>query len=115
MIHEQEPEIVTRSTGNEMHCYPIYRHLSNCEDLDLSPTSQLQIYVFQHEDLKDELGKAIKEYRGEYVFSTGIVFPDWLEGRVEDLSAETLQSLEYKMELGYKIAPSDIEKIRSNR
>lgn len=107
-----EPKIVTSDSADWSPPENTYVHLDNCDDVDQD--SRLQIYTFEHEEREDELLDTLNALRSEYIFATGIIFPDWIESEIDEYETELLNGLSWVIAFGESPRPEDVEIIRDH-
>lgn len=86
-----------------------YLHLEDRDEWD--GLTVPHFYVFESDDLIDELGETIDELRNEYIFAQGIAFPDWMADEMP-LEPAVFETLEWYITLTESLEPEDLEKIR---
>lgn len=87
-----------------------YVHLDDTDELD--HTKKFTVYVYRDEDRYDELAETITEYRHNYVFATGIVWPSWMRDEMP-LETDVLLALEWAIALGGKLDPDLLASVQS--
>jgi hypothetical protein len=92
----------------------IFAHLDEYEEVSISPpdAKTLHIYAFEREGRRDELLRVQEELEQDYIFSTILVWPDWVEDRADGFSTEMFKALEWVIALGHRPHPDDVEVIR---
>ena len=107
-----EPKIVTSESEEWSPPEDTYVHLDDYDDTESAP--RLQLYTFKHEEKEDELLETINTLREEYIFATGIIFPDWIESKIDEYETELLNGLSWLIVFGEVPRPEDVEIIRDH-
>ena len=100
MVDEEDIPSV-EITMDEEHLNPgpseyTYVHLSDFDpDMDRSFGEQVHCYVFESDDMMDELMETIRSERDGFRFSQGVVFPDEAREEVSDADTERMRALEW--------------------
>jgi hypothetical protein len=68
-----------------------YVHIDDFDPDSLTKSSPM-VYTFSSMDRLDELQSVTSEAQEQYVYAQGVVFPDWMEGHVEDIPNEVLDA-----------------------
>lgn len=115
----ESPEVVTYSddssdTSSESEL--VYIHLDEYEDAEtnVADMKRIRIYSFEDEKRESELLDAISGLRKDYIMTTGVVFPSWVEGEIDNLGTETLNALTWVTALGERPEREDLEVIRKH-
>lgn len=92
-----------------------YCHLDEFDDLEYDAVSseQLHLYVFDSENRHNELEQTVSGLREQFIFAVGIVYPDWLEGDIEQLDSCVLNGIEFSAALGEEITESMVAKLQT--
>lgn len=107
-----EPKIVTSDSNEWSPPENTYVHLDDYDDTE--PAPRLQLYTFEHEERHDELSETINALKSEYIFATGIIFPDWIESEIDEYETELLNGLSWVIAFGEVPRPGDVEIIRDH-
>lgn len=58
------------------------------------------IYCYRSEIEQNDLMSVVNEFQRQYIFASGVIFPDVIEEFMPDLSVEELNAIEWVMVLG---------------
>lgn len=99
-ISEQEPSIE-------------FLHLDDCKSRSNDELNNIRphIYTFENEEREDELLEFANSLVDDFIFTTTVVWPNWMNGEVKNLDTEVLKSFEWMIAMGAKPKPDDVEVI----
>lgn len=96
----------------DIACGPKWHHIDEF-DADEIQTVMWghKVYVFEEEDREEDMKDLVESLRKEYIMIRGIVLPDMLRGRVEELSNGERINIELRLLTGGDVSGYIDEKL----
>lgn len=85
---------------NEWNHEHVYVHVNEVDEPDEYEGMTPHIYCYESERDQYDLPAVISEFRSQFIFAQGVVFPDIIEEFMPDLGVEELNAIEWTMVLG---------------
>lgn len=101
-------EVVTDSQ-NRITPKSAYVHLDDADEYDTDEVGDILYVYIVGDDRVDELNDEVQELRSNYVYSQGIVFPEWFG--VEEYSSDVLDAVRQVGFIDPPVEPADVEEI----
>lgn len=109
------PTVVTDTAADyDLDVNHEYVHLDDLDDLSEETVegNRLTVYVFEDEDRRDELRKAVIDFRADYILAIGIEWPAWVADEIEEMDSELLTTLEWLLVINQNLTVNDLEYVK---
>jgi hypothetical protein len=75
---------------------------------EISRLKNLYVYGFAGEESEDKVLKTVDELKKEYMLASGVVFPNWMQGEIDNLKNEVLESVVWLCQVNENIGQKGI-------